>query len=278
MKTETLDLLVKFLSISTLFSLGAEASIRSLKEELENRTLWLALGWSTVLFPVLVWLTGSLIFEDKDLLIGVFLGAASAGGSSAGIFVKKINGNKAFSGSLLISQAIVSAILVPLSLVYITQGSINSTTSPTPLLLTILLYQFAPFIVGITSSTLNFDLKIFSEIVDRLNAIVLTVLIGGFISTTFRSLLQVQGDILIFIFSINLVLFFARPLYRLMGDKDHIKTASVTIAIRNLTTALFISSTFGLNSKSHLGILIYGLFMYIVAALWIVLVSRRLFS
>ena len=275
MITEVLDILVKLLSLSTLFSLGAGASSQSLKQEFKNRSLWLALCWSGVLFPVLVWLTGNVFIKDKNLLIGIFLGAASAGGSSAGIFIKKINGDAIFSGSLLISQAIVSVILVPVSLAYMTQKSSEVATVLLPLLFAILIYQLAPFMMGIILSRWNYRLNFLLKSIDKLNVVVLVILIAGFIAVTFQSLLQIQDFILIFVFLLNLVLFFARPLYRLMGDDSRINTMSVTVGIRNLTTALFISSVFSLDSKAQLGIIVYGFFMYVVATLWTILVSRR---
>ncbi|MFN9066997.1 MAG: hypothetical protein ACK5V3_07200 [Bdellovibrionales bacterium] len=275
MITEVLDILVKLLSISTLFSLGAGASSQSLKQEFKNRSLWLALCWSGVLFPVLVWLTGNVFIKDKNLLIGIFLGAASAGGSSAGIFIKKINGDAIFSGSLLISQAIVSVILVPVSLAYMTQKSSEVATVLLPLLFAILIYQLAPFMMGIILSRWNYRLNFLLKSIDKLNVVVLVILIAGFIAVTFQSLLQIQDFILIFVFLLNLVLFFARPLYLLMGDDSRINTMSVTVGIRNLTTALFISSVFSLDPKAQLGIIVYGFFMYVVATLWTILVSRR---
>ncbi len=275
MKAEMLDVLVKLLSISTLFSLGAGASGQSLIQEFKNRSHWLALCWSVILFPVLVFLTGNMFIQDKNLLIGIYLGAASAGGSSAGILIKKIKGDEIFSGSLLISQSIFSVILVPVSLANITQKSSEVNTVLLPLLFVILLYQLAPFIMGIILSRWKYRLNLILKSINVLNIVILVILIAGFIAAAFQSLLEIQSFVLFFVFSVNLVLFFAMPLYRLMGGVSRIKAMSATVGIRNLTTALFMSSVFGLDSKAELGILVYGFFMYVVATLWTILVSRR---
>jgi BASS family bile acid:Na+ symporter len=274
-KAEMLDVLVKLLSISTLFSLGAGASGQSLIQEFKNRSHWLALCWSVILFPVLVFLTGNMFIQDKNLLIGIYLGAASAGGSSAGILIKKIKGDEIFSGSLLISQSIFSVILVPVSLANITQKSSEVNTVLLPLLFVILLYQLAPFIMGIILSRWKYRLNLILKSINVLNIVILVILIAGFIAAAFQSLLEIQSFVLFFVFSVNLVLFFAMPLYRLMGGVSRIKAMSATVGIRNLTTALFMSSVFGLDSKAELGILVYGFFMYVVATLWTILVSRR---
>lgn len=129
--------------------------------------------------------------------------------------------------------------------------------------------------VGIILSRWKYRLNFLLKSIDKLNAVLLVFLVAGFIAVTFQSVLEIQGFVLIFVFSVNLMLFFARPLYRLMGDDSRIITMSATVGIRNLTTALFISSVFGLDSKAQLGILVYGFFMYVTATLWTFFVSSK---
>ncbi|MGE9746707.1 hypothetical protein [Bdellovibrio bacteriovorus] len=118
------DFFVKALSVTTMLSLGLGSNGQSLAG-LNWRSLRAPLFISFAALPALtfalLWLLGE---RNDQVVLGLTIAAASAGGSSAGIFVKAAKGSEGLSGALVIVQAVISSLSLPLAL-----GGVFSSTS-----------------------------------------------------------------------------------------------------------------------------------------------------
>jgi predicted Na+-dependent transporter len=117
--------LVILLSITTMLNLGLDTEMENLIVNLKWRLLSTPLIVSLVLLPAITFFLLWILGERKEVVwIGLIVAVASAGGSSAGIFVKAIKGDKGFSGSFIVLQSLASSVLLPLLLGF----SFSSTT------------------------------------------------------------------------------------------------------------------------------------------------------
>lgn len=261
-----IDTFVKTLSFMTMLSLGLNTTITSLKTSLTWRTLSAPLFLSFVLLPCAAYSLLWLLREENSLLIlGLTVAVASAGGSSAGVFVKAVRGNESISGALVVIQSLISSLYLPLVLgTMFTNSSVSETTFP--LLKATFLFQILPFLVGLALRKFSSISDIFAPWLSKINTIGLCLLIAGFAFQSFDQFKQVSPTVWITVFSINFMAFFGANLFSSI-PQSLLPTISSSIGIRNLTMALLIMTAFEATSDVIAPILIYGLIMYIFAGL-----------
>ena len=260
------EIFVKLLSVSTMLNLGLNTTKQDFGKSLNWRTLGAPLFLSLIALPVialsLLWFLG----EKSDLtLIGLTIAVASAGGSSAGIFVKAVRGSESLSGGLVVIQSLISSLYLPVLLgLTFSKSSVIGTTLT--LVIATSLYQILPFTVGFFSSKHFTKSGPSLQRLSKFNSLALAILIVGFAFQSFGQITQISQASWITIITINALAFFGSGLF-LDISRSLIPTISATVGIRNLTMALLILSAFGASSVAQAPILMYGLVMYLFAGL-----------
>lgn len=255
------EFFVKLLSITTMLALGLATSKSDIRKNLKWHTLGMPLLLSLIILPAISLVTISTLDNlNSPGMIGLFIAVAAAGGSSAGVFVKLAKGNDSISGTLVVTQALLSSILLPLFL-----GTILSqraaTTSILPLTMTTFLYQLLPFGVGFLLTEKNLSLSNSSKLISRFNTLALLILITGFAVQSYDQIFHISSATWTTIIIINAIAFIGPSLSKSLAPIS--ATIAPTLGVRNLTMALLIVSTLETTIITTAPILVYGLVMYL---------------
>lgn len=262
-------LMVKLLSLTTMFSLGLAANNQALRKNLRCVAFLIPIAFSYIVLPLITIVLLNLIDGLKSFeAMGLIIASASAGGASAGVFVRMSRGEENYAGSLIIIKSLISSMYLPVLLGFYIHNIESSVIYH--LLFITLIYQLIPFAAGFFFRN---KLSAMSSVLVKFNSALLFLLIFGFFIQSSNIILQISQEALAVITIVNVISFFGLNL--LSKKYSFITSASYVVGVKNLTLILLVMSTLSSSLEAQIPILVYGLLMYITAGLKLLFDSKK---
>ena len=272
--------LIAVQAVGTMLAVGLELSPASLRAALSNRRA-LAIGVLLNLgaLPLATIALLTLIDMPKSIAAGVLLAASCAGGNSAVLLTRNVQGETAYAVAMLCGLNLLALPVLPPLL-----GLVSDALSLAPLpaqavavqvLRGLLLYMIGPLALGMALRALwPAPAARWAPPLALVANICLLTLILGLLITQGREMFQLNGNVLAAIAA--LVIFSFASARAVAPLRSPLGRAALHVGgIRNLSLALVVAALLHLPPLATLSILGYGLIMYVAAAvLWLWLRRR----
>ena len=257
------NMAVQGLNISLMLSLGLELQRSQLRAAAkQTRLLVLTALFNLGLIPFLAFGAIQFMSVAGAVSAGILLSAFAPGGGTGTLLTRLAGGNLALS---VIALALLTLLAVPITPILTTLclgSTAEDSLRPAALLKTLLVYQFVPFVIGaLMREKSERSAKRVNALARPLSNLIFALLVIGLLITQGHLALQVgwRGICIIVVLVVaSLVI----PLGVKMPTSDK-AAVSLTSAVRNLSLALLLSSTF-FSQMTTITVLTYGLIMYLI--------------
>ncbi|TGK02763.1 bile acid:sodium symporter [Leptospira langatensis] len=261
--------LLVLLSLSSMLGLG----MRIERKEIGSWTqfapiLGFAFLWNFGILPASAFYLGKSLSISEFALISIFLCSASPGGASGGLFVLTAQGNPALGGLLIAILNGANTVLTPLIFSIYQGGDGFSLDLFLKLFMIGFFLQGLPLLVGLGFRYFFSKIAdVSSEWVERFSTLCLALSILLLIIQYGEFALSLGP--LIWIAAIGTVLVSLSPGLLLFGSERETKASlSMVSGIRSLSLALLLAELHVRQKETLLTILMYGLVMYALAAVF----------
>ena len=244
------------------------------------RAVLVALGCQLVLLPAICFGL-VLLFDLPPLLgIGMMLLAASPGGTTANLYSHLFRGDVALNITLTAINSVISVVTLPiitsLAIRYYDRG--DEVQLPLVEVVKVFVLVLAPVLLGMAvrhrspgfAARMDKPVRIASAII--LAVLVLAILLGELdkVADYFAAVGAVAG----LFCALSLVVGYVVPKALGITEAQAI-ASSMEIGVHNATLAIFVAVEVLDSVEISVPAAVYSLFMFVLAALWGVFVSRR---
>jgi BASS family bile acid:Na+ symporter len=242
-----------------------------------------ALGSQVILLPVLCF--GLVVVANlrPELAVGMMLLAASPGGASASLYSNLFGGNVALNVTLTAVNAVLAVVTMPVVLYLSTEHFLDDTASvglQFSKVLQVFLIVLVPVVAGmVLRSRFPGAADRLAVPVKVLSVVVLVVVIAGAVFKERANIVDylVAVGVVVLVFNVvSLAVGYGLPRLAGVGRREAI-AAGMEIGIHNSTLAITIAISPALLDSTEMAIpaAVYGILMFVTAAGFGVLVSRR---
>lgn len=202
-------------------------------------------------------------FASEPFRLGVALSVASAGGNTGATLARWAGADAAFAGRLVVVSALSCAVIVPLSFVALTPAALAPP----------LLYQALPFV---TASLIERKVPRLAERArpwfNRASSVLFLASVVVIASGRAGLLLDQPARTLIAVTLAGAAGFALGAC--VPGSREQRRATIVVLGTRNLSLPLLLTAALGLSDETLLGVLIYGLPMF-VGGIFVALAIKR---
>ncbi len=264
------DLLIQALNVSVMFAMGLDLTMESYTRALSRRRVVIrGLLLNFVVVPALGIGLATGFSLESAVGAGLVLSAIAPGGGTGTLLTQHARGDLALSVALLTLMAPLSLVGTSLLAAWALPdaGSLNAWAVAR----TMAIYQLFPLMAGMAlrAARPQEALRLFPWATKLGTALLVVVVVGLLVAKGHLVLSVGVGGLVAsgLTVVVSLALGFALP-----GDVPTRSALGLTTAVRNLSLALLLSTTFFPDPRTTMTILAYGLLMYLLSApvvLWL---------
>ena len=264
-----------------MFGLGLGLTLADFRRVGKHpKAVVVALACQLVLLPAVCF--GLVVLFDLPALLGIgmLLLAASPGGTTANLFSHLFHGDVALNISLTAVNSVISVVTLPLitnlAISYYDRG--DDVSLPLSEVLQVFAIVLIPVAIGMLVRNRS---QGFAERMDRPvrigSALVLAILVLGILLDERENVgdyLADVGLVAALFCAISLVVGYAVP--KAFGVvEDQAIASSMEIGVHNATLAIFVAVEVLDSTEVSVPAAVYSIFMFVFAALWGMLLTRR---
>jgi len=264
-----------------MFGLGLGLTLADFRRVGKHpKAVVVALACQLILLPAVCF--GLVVLFDLPALLGIgmLLLAASPGGTTANLFSHLFHGDVALNISLTAVNSVISVVTLPLitnlAISYYDRG--DDVSLPLSEVLQVFAIVLIPVAIGMLVRNRS---QGFAELMDRPvrigSALVLAILVLGILLDERENVGDYLADVGLVaatFCAISLVVGYAVP--KAFGEvEDQAIASSMEIGVHNATLAIFVAVEVLDSTEVSVPAAVYSIFMFVFAALWGTLLTRR---
>lgn len=268
-----MNIALQVLVIVMMLSVGLELTTRDVAEA-PRRASWfgLALVLNLVLFPIGAWLMADALALSAGLTAGIVLLAAAPGGPVGPVLARLGGADLGFSTGLMVLLGVVGLVTAPLTVTLLLDAE-GSGGLFWPMFRALLLFQVVPLAVAMALRAIRPTIAgALAKPARLLSNVLLVAVVGALVATRGGALADLSvGVHAALVAALLLVL---GPMFLRSSGPSVLRGLCVVTAVRNISVALLLASSFFDDPEVEVAILVWAFWMLVLPGIGGVLARR----